>query len=86
MQEPKRTVFDLVNGMMNSPELSVMLKAGIIPTTVLARFDYYRRYLKYREEEYGSTTAAQLAAEDFRISLGTVYNAKSFFERSLEEA
>jgi hypothetical protein len=85
MEKTKKTVYDLLNGMMQSPELSIMLKSGIIPATVLARFDYYRSYLKYKGEGKGSTTAAQLAADDFKLSLTTVYNAKAFFERPLEE-
>lgn len=86
MESSKRTVYDLVKGMMTNPDLSLMLRSGIVPPTVLARFDYYRTYLEFRAEGQPSVTAAQLTADKFKVkSLTTIYTAKQFFERAIED-
>jgi hypothetical protein len=80
------TAFQILKKAMNRADFALLLKAGIIPVSVVDRYCYYQKYLDYIEEGQPKTTAAEFAAEDFGLkSITSIYDAKKFFEAEFLE-
>jgi len=79
------TAYELIQKQMNSPDFTLMLKAGLIPLTVAMKYNYYKAYLDFIDQGQPRTTAAQLAADKYCLqSIASIYEAKQFFEKKID--